>query len=162
MDALVIVAAALVAVLFATLVEYFIHRGMHWGFIYPEGHRRHHEQNEARTFLLDFVDYGSAALLVGWLGFLISVPAGIGWALGAAAYTVLASYAHQLQHANAALVFWMKRPVHRLHHNHDMTEGNFGVLVDWWDRVFGTYTPIEYPHQAGPRRLRDYMAIPWR
>lgn len=162
MDALVIAGTAIGALVFATFVEYFIHRGMHWGFIYPKGHRRHHEENEARTYLLDFVDYGSGALLVGWLGFLVSVPVGIGWALGAVLYTVLASYAHQLQHADATLVFWMKRPVHRLHHVHDMSERNFGVLVDWWDRIFGTYAPIEYPAHTGRRRLRDYAAIPWK
>jgi sterol desaturase/sphingolipid hydroxylase (fatty acid hydroxylase superfamily) len=162
MDALVAFAAVVAALLFATFAEYFIHRGMHWGFIYPKGHLRHHEENEARTYLLDFLDYGSGALVVCWLGFLISVPAGIGWALGAVLYTALASYAHQLQHANAELVFWMRRPVHRLHHVHDMRDANFGILVDWWDRLFGTYAPIEYPHPDGPRRLRDYMAIPWR
>jgi sterol desaturase/sphingolipid hydroxylase (fatty acid hydroxylase superfamily) len=162
MDALVIIVAALGALVFATLVEYFIHRGMHWGLIYPTGHRRHHAEDEARTYLLDFLDYGSGALIVGWLGFLVSVPAGIGWAVGALAYTALASYAHQLQHADADLVFWMRRPVHRLHHVHDMTGHNFGILVDWWDRLFGTYAPIEWPHRPGRHRLRDWAAIPWR
>jgi sterol desaturase/sphingolipid hydroxylase (fatty acid hydroxylase superfamily) len=161
MDALVIIAAAIGALVCATFVEYFIHRGMHWGFIYPKGHLRHHEMNEARTYLLDFIDYGSGGVIFGWVGFLVSVPVGIGWVLGVVLYTALASYAHQLQHANAELVFWMRRPVHRLHHVHDMRDANFGILVDWWDRLFGTYAPIEYPHHKGPHRLRDYAAIPW-
>jgi sterol desaturase/sphingolipid hydroxylase (fatty acid hydroxylase superfamily) len=73
---------------------------------------------------------------------------------------LLASYAHQLQHARANLVFWMPRPVHGMHHALNMTEHNFGILVDWWDRLFGTYRPVEWP-QPVRRRPADYAAIPW-
>ena len=45
------VLAAIGAVVFGTFAEYFIHRAMHWGVLHPEGHARHHELNEARTFL---------------------------------------------------------------------------------------------------------------
>jgi sterol desaturase/sphingolipid hydroxylase (fatty acid hydroxylase superfamily) len=147
-----------------TFVEYFVHRAMHWGLLHGEGHRWHHESNEARTYLKDFLDYGTGAVLLCWPGFLVSLPAGLGWMLGALAYTACASYAHQVQHANADLVFWMPRPVHRLHHNLDMREHNFGILVDWWDRLFGTYRPIEWPRAMPPRgqRLKAYLAIPWR
>ncbi len=154
--------AALGAFLLATLCEYFIHRLMHWGVLYPQGHRRHHSGNEARTFLRDVFDYGTAAALLCWPGFLVSMNSGLGWMLGAFVYAVLASYSHQLQHADADLVFWMPRPVHRLHHAHDMTGHNFGVLVDWWDRLFGTYRPIEWPVTLrGRARLKHYLAIPW-
>ena len=142
-DIALLILAALSAVFLGTLAEYFVHRLMHWGILYPEGHKYHHESNDPRTYLSDFFDYGTGAVLIGWLGFLISFPAGIGWALGAFAYAALASYAHQLQHANAEMVFWMPRPVHRLHHAYDMTGHNFGILVDWWDRLFGTYRPVE-------------------
>jgi sterol desaturase/sphingolipid hydroxylase (fatty acid hydroxylase superfamily) len=154
--------AAAGAVVFGTFAEYFIHRSMHWGILHPEGHRHHHEANDARTFMRDFFDYGTGAAALGWLGFLVSTTSGIGWAFGALVYAILASYAHQIQHANADLVFWMKRPVHRLHHNLDMRDHNFGVLVDWWDRLFGTYEPIEYPREARRATARDYFAIPWR
>lgn len=156
------VAAACCALLIGTLAEYFIHRLMHWGILHPEGHRWHHESNEARNYLRDFFDYGTGAAALGWIGFLVSTTIGFGWMLGALIYAALASYAHQLQHANADLVFWMKRPVHRLHHNHDMRQHNFGVLVDWWDRLFGTYQPIEWPRTPGRYRARDFLAIPWR
>ena len=158
------VGATACAFLVGTLAEYFVHRAMHWGILHPEGHRWHHESNEARTFARDFIDYGTGAALLCWPGFLVSLTAGFGWTLGALIYAALASYSHQLQHANADLVFWMPRPVHRLHHNHDMKENNFGVLVDWWDRLFGTYQPIEWPREAPGRgqRLKAYFAIPWR
>lgn len=163
MDAVVLIIAAFCALVFGTLAEYVVHRSMHWGILYPEGHSWHHDSNEARTFLQDFLDYGTGTALLCWIGFVVSIPAGIGWLLGALAYALLASYAHQLQHANAGLVFWMPRPVHGLHHVHDMTEHNFGILVDWWDRLFCTYRPIEWPRSRsrdGPH-FKDYLAIPW-
>jgi sterol desaturase/sphingolipid hydroxylase (fatty acid hydroxylase superfamily) len=163
-DAFEFVVAILCALSIGTLCEYFIHRLMHWGIVYPAGHRWHHESNEARNFLRDFLDYGAGAAAFCWLGFLVSTASGFGWMLGAFAYTTLASYSHQLQHANADLVFWMRRPVHQLHHAHQMTQHNFGILVDWWDRVFGTYHPIESPRTrvGGDYRLRQYLAIRWR
>jgi sterol desaturase/sphingolipid hydroxylase (fatty acid hydroxylase superfamily) len=60
------------------------------------------------------------------------------------------------------LVFWMKLPVHHLHHEYEMSRHNFGLSVDWWDRVFGTYKPmpVELPR---PDRfsLRALLAIRW-
>ena len=158
------VGAASAAFLLGTFGEYFVHRAMHWGLLYPEGHRWHHESNESRTFAHDVWDYGTGAAALGWLGFLVSMPAGFGWMLGALTYTVLASYSHQIQHANPGLVFWMKRPVHRLHHAGNLTTGNYGILVDWWDRLFGTYVAIELPYAMPARgeRLKAYLAIPWR
>ncbi len=137
---------------------------MHWGILYRAGHRRHHERNEARTYLHDFFDYGTGAVAIGWLGFLVSTMSGFGWMLGMLTYVALASYSHQIQHAHPELVFWMRRPVHRLHHEKSMTDHNFGILVDWWDRVFGTYRPIEWQRTeaAGRYRLKQYLAIPWR
>jgi sterol desaturase/sphingolipid hydroxylase (fatty acid hydroxylase superfamily) len=158
------VAATLAAITLGTFAEYFVHRAMHWGWLYPEGHRWHHASNDPRTFLHDVFDYGMGAAALSWLGFLVSPAAGFGWMLGALAYTLLASYAHQLQHANPDLVFWMKRPVHRLHHDAGALEANFGILVDWWDRLFGSYVPIERPIAMPARgeRLKAYLAIPWR
>jgi sterol desaturase/sphingolipid hydroxylase (fatty acid hydroxylase superfamily) len=159
-----LILAGLCALAIATLAEYFIHRSMHWGFLYRHGHQRHHARNESRTFLHDFLDYGTGAALFGWVGFVVSIPAGAGTLLGAFVYAGLASYAHQLHHANADLVWWMQQPVHRLHHAHDMTAHNFGILVDWWDRIFGTYRPTEWQQSPskGHLRLKNYIMIPWR
>lgn len=163
MDIAILLFSAVIAFVFGTLLEYVIHRLMHWGFIYPKGHAYHHDTDDARTFLKDVIDYGMVAVALCWMGFLISVPAGIGWALGAVFYAISASYAHQLQHADADLVFWMPRPVHKLHHAVDMRDANFGIVVDWWDHVFGTYRAIEWPPKKRDRRpgLRDFTAIPW-
>ena len=86
-DIALLILAALSAVFLGTLAEYFVHRLMHWGILYPEGHKYHHESNDPRTYLSDFFDYGTGAVLTGWLGFLISFPAGIGWAMGAVGFS---------------------------------------------------------------------------
>jgi sterol desaturase/sphingolipid hydroxylase (fatty acid hydroxylase superfamily) len=163
MIAIELIFGAVTGVVVATLIEYVVHRAMHWGYLYPEGHARHHASGDPRTYFRDFLDYGTGGLMFGWLGFLLSTPLGIGGAIGTFIYVVLASYAHQLQHADGSLVFWMPRPVHRLHHDLDMTDRNFGILVDWWDRLFGTYVPIEAPRRRAPARdrLKGYFAIPW-
>jgi hypothetical protein len=51
-----------------------------------------------------------------------------------------------------------------LHHDGGALEANFGILVDWWDRLFSSYAPIERPRAmpAHGQRLKDYLAIPWR
>ena len=80
-DPIDFVAAVLCAFVMATLVEYLIHRLMHWGILYPEGHRWHHQSNDARSFLRDFLDYSTGAAAFCWLGFLVSTMGGLGWML---------------------------------------------------------------------------------
>src|SRR5438132_3005673 len=89
--------------------------------------------------------------------------AGVGWALAGFIYAVFAAYAHQLQHDNPDMVFWMPRPVHHLHHKHHMWRHNFGILVDWWDRVFGTYQYVEWQRQKPMREhgLGALFRITW-
>ena len=53
--------------------------------------------------------------------------------------TAFAAYAHQAQHEWPELVFWMHPPVHTVHHKFGMWKKNFGIGVDVWDKVFGTF-----------------------
>jgi len=153
--------AGVAAFIFGTFIEYVVHRLMHWNLLYGEGHRFHHETGDARTLVKDLFDYGSGALLLGWPGFLYSTTAGFGWLAGGFVYAAMASYAHQLQHAHAHLVFWLHRPVHAIHHALDQRDRNFGILVDWWDRLFGTYDPVEWPKPADQPARSGYLDIPW-
>jgi sterol desaturase/sphingolipid hydroxylase (fatty acid hydroxylase superfamily) len=68
-----------------------------------------------------------------------------------------------VQHEKPELVFWLPRPVHHLHHSQKMWHHNFGILVDFWDRVFGTYKPVDpQPHEPRPRvTLLSYFQIKW-
>ena len=65
--------AAVAAVTSGTFFEYFVHRAMHWGLLYPEGHRWHHVSNDPRTFMRDVCDYGMGAAALSWIGFLLSL-----------------------------------------------------------------------------------------
>ena len=76
---------------------------------------------------------------------IFSLTVGLGWAIGAVVYAAFSAYAHQLQHENPRKCFWMKMPVHYVHHKYGMWHHNFGLGVDWWDHVFGTYKPVEWP-----------------
>jgi sterol desaturase/sphingolipid hydroxylase (fatty acid hydroxylase superfamily) len=55
----------------------------------------------------------------------------------------------------------MPMPVHYVHHKYGQWHHNFGLAVDWWDRVFGTYKAMDWydeKEQAKPelgfRQLR--------
>jgi len=157
------VGAFLIAFVIGTLVEYLVHRLMHRGHVLGKKHAEHHRDGWGQGWLGEFSDYFLPTLLVIWLGFLYSVAAGIGWALGGFTYAALAAYAHQLQHEYPDLVFWMPRPVHYLHHKHHMWKTNFGILVDWWDHVFGTYKYVEWQRDKPIRSygLRCFFRISW-
>src|SRR5262245_52981485 len=118
--------ALAVGAVFASFVEYWIHRLMHVRWLLGQKHAEHHRDGWGQGWLGEFTDYMLGTLVLGWLGFLHSVPAGIGFFLGATAYAAWAAYAHQLQHEAPELVFWMKRPVHYLHHHHHLWRHNFG------------------------------------
>jgi len=130
---------------FASLMEYWGHRLIHsirWG---PgKTHREHHARGTAQGVLLEFWDYFKYGWVLMWPPFLISLPAGIGWVLGANAFIFFSAFGHQVQHENPKQCFWMPRPVHYMHHAHNQWHHNFGMAIDIWDRVFGTYKPMEW------------------
>jgi sterol desaturase/sphingolipid hydroxylase (fatty acid hydroxylase superfamily) len=107
------------------------------------GHYGHHRSNTTKGFFGDFLDFSLGAFLV-LPAFLISVPVGIVVVLGTITFAACASYAHQIQHYNPTKCFWMKMPVHYVHHQNNQWDCNFGLAVDWWDRIFGTYKPVEF------------------
>ncbi|MEN0060688.1 MAG: sterol desaturase family protein [Myxococcota bacterium] len=160
MQVLVGLLAFFAAILVGTFVEYWGHRLMHnwrWGH-----HARHHQHNQGQGWLGEFRDYALPSSTIAWVGFLHSTAAGMGFALGALAYAALAAYAHQLQHERPGQVFWMAQPTHAVHHYHSEWHHNFGITVDLWDRVFGTYRWHE-PEEALLRHggTRAFWQIHW-
>jgi sterol desaturase/sphingolipid hydroxylase (fatty acid hydroxylase superfamily) len=160
---LVVAAAFPIALFVGSLLEYGVHRFMHTGWLLGRKHALHHRDGWGQGFFGELLDYVVGSLPILWLGFLHSIPAGIGFAGGCITYAVLAAYAHQVQHERPELVFWMPRPVHHLHHKHHMWRHNFGILVDVWDRVFGTYQAAEWApeRRPGDRSLRRFFQIKW-
>ncbi len=138
------IAYFLVAFVLASLVEYWVHRLMHLPLQLGERHRDHHRRGEGQGVLLEFLDYLKGAFVLMLPPYLISLSAGLSWTLGAIAYAAFSAYAHQLQHENPRKCFWMPMPVHYVHHKYGMWHENFGLGVDWWDRVFGTYKPVDW------------------
>ena len=148
-------AAWTVAFLVGSLVEYWGHRLMHAGILLPRGHLEHHASGEGKGVLPEFLHY----LLYTWVflpwGFLVSAPAGWGFLAGILSYCFFSAYGHQLQHDSPAACFWMRRmPVHYVHHLHNQDNVNLGLALDWWDRVFGTYRPVEFDRNAMIARSR--------
>lgn len=136
----------ILAFIYGSFLEYWVHRLMH---IVPQfgnkitAHYGHHRSNTTKGFLGDFLDFSLVALLSLPACF-ISVSIGITSVLGTLAFAAFASYAHQIQHYDPSKCFWMKMPVHYVHHQNNQWDSNFGLAVDWWDRLFKTYKPVEY------------------
>ncbi|NJL23348.1 MAG: sterol desaturase family protein [Leptolyngbyaceae cyanobacterium SM1_3_5] len=150
------------AFVFASLVEYWLHRLMHVSPKVGARHRDHHRRNEAQGVLWEFRDYVVGSAIAMFAVFLFSREGGIGWLLGALAYAAFSAYAHQLQHENPRKCFWMKMPVHYVHHKYGMWNHNFGLAVDWWDHVFGTYKSVEWLTEDELQRPdRSYLELRW-
>jgi sterol desaturase/sphingolipid hydroxylase (fatty acid hydroxylase superfamily) len=151
------------ALVVGSLVEYIIHRLMHARWLLGQKHAEHHRDGWGQGFLGEFKDYLLGVPVVGWPGFLYSVEAGIGFAAGCLLFACFAAYSHQVQHERPELVFWMRRPVHYLHHKHHTWHHNFGISLDVWDRVFGTYKPFEWKPDRRPFQhpVRTFFQIKW-
>ena len=154
--------AFLIALVVGSLVEYWGHRAMH-SFLLKKKHVLHHKEGGAQGWFWEFVDYVVGACFLLPAGFIYSVEAGIGFAAGALGYAAFAAYAHQLQHERPELCFWMVRPVHQIHHGEQMWRHNFGIGVDIWDRVFGTYNKGEWvtPKERSRSSLWKFFQIKW-
>jgi sterol desaturase/sphingolipid hydroxylase (fatty acid hydroxylase superfamily) len=126
-------------------------------------HAKHHQTDQAQGWWLEFLDYFKPSIVILWAGFPFSIAAGCGFVTGGIIYAAMAAYAQQVQHENPELVFWLPRPVHHLHHKHHMWRHNFGILVDVWDRVFGTYRKAEWQPTKRPSEYpwRAFFQIKW-
>lgn len=133
-------------------VDYWIHRGQHRFAWWWALHALHHSQRQMtmwtdnRNHLFDDLLRDAIFVLVAQL---------IGVAPGQFVVIVaLTQLSESLQHANLRLSFgrwgerlWISPRFHRLHHavglghespNRVLGGHNFGVLLPWWDMVFGT------------------------
>ncbi len=149
---------------FASLAEYWGHRLLHKFHRLGKTHREHHARGTGQGVLLEYFDYVKGTWWMMWPPFLFSLPAGIGWVLGANGFAFFSAFSHQLQHENPKKCFWMSRPVHYIHHAHNQWHHNFGMAFDIWDRVFGTYKPLEWQDHLEPELAqndRHFWQINW-
>jgi sterol desaturase/sphingolipid hydroxylase (fatty acid hydroxylase superfamily) len=161
----VLLTAFLIALTVGTLVEYWAHRMMH-AFLLKKKHAEHHKEGIGQGWFWEFLDYFFPTLPIMGLAYAISVyffesvEGGIGFAAGGVFYACFAAYSHQLQHERPELCFWIVRPVHYLHHHGHMWKHNFGISLDIWDRVFGTYKYVEWKPEQRPSWL-GLVRIKW-
>lgn len=153
----------------ASLGEYWGHRLLHLPLALAGTHREHHRLNQAQGILREWLDYlkggipfsvgvGLAAVL--WLD--VAASTSVALFAGSALYGLFAAYAHKLQHENPHGCFWMKMPVHYVHHKYDMRRRNFGIAIDIWDRVFGTYERVAWDgERERAARRRGLLRITW-
>lgn len=159
---MIVVAFFVGAFVFASFVEYWMHRLMHASPKVGARHLDHHKRNEGQGVLWEFRDYVLGSAIAMFIPFLFSMQAGIGWVLGALVFAAFSAYAHQLQHENPTKCFWMKMPVHYVHHKYGMWHHNFGLAVDWWDHIFRTYKPVNWLTETELQQSkRGYLELRW-
>jgi len=155
------------------LVHYGIHRAQHQLGWWWKLHALHHAQRQLtmwsdnRNHLLDDVLTSAVLALCAQL---IGLPPGQFVAL-----VVLTQLSESFQHANLRVDFgswgrrlWISPRFHRLHHrigngHETLVPGtgravlgghNFGVLLPWWDMLFGT---ADFSPGYGPTGVRDQV-----
>jgi sterol desaturase/sphingolipid hydroxylase (fatty acid hydroxylase superfamily) len=146
-----------VALLARSFVSYVVHVAMHKASVLWRVHRIHHTDvfldvsTTVRFHPLEFlIQLGPTALVILALG----LPP---WTI--MLYELLDTAANLFIHANARVPArvetWLRHLIvtpdlHRVHHSAvwPETDSNYGVLVPWWDRLFGTY-------RAAPRDSRE-------
>jgi sterol desaturase/sphingolipid hydroxylase (fatty acid hydroxylase superfamily) len=143
-DILQLIFCGVIAFTFSSLAEYWLHRLMHFDPQTFAFHLEHHQENTGQGFLQELRNYVLGTSLLIMAPFLYSWEIGLSWLLGAVSYAAFSAYAHQLQHDNPQACFWMPMPVHYVHHHYKQWHHNFGLGLDYWDRVFGTYKPVEW------------------
>jgi sterol desaturase/sphingolipid hydroxylase (fatty acid hydroxylase superfamily) len=151
------------------LLNYWLHRGQHQFEWWWQLHSLHHSQRQMsmwsdnRNHLLDDL-IGDIILVV--------VAQIIGVAPGQfVAIVALMQLSESLQHANLRLWFgrwgerlWVSPRFHRLHHSigighesggkNTLGGHNFGVLLPWWDMLFGT---VNFELRFDPTGVRDQV-----
>jgi sterol desaturase/sphingolipid hydroxylase (fatty acid hydroxylase superfamily) len=150
-------------------VNYWVHRGQHQWNWWWKLHALHHSQRQMtmwsdnRNHLLDDVIRDA---LIASVALLIGIPPE--QFVAVVAFTQLSE---SFQHANLRLWFgtwgerlWVSPRFHRLHHSigigHEshgrqtMGGHNFGVLLPWWDMLFGT---ANFELRYDPTGVRDQV-----
>jgi sterol desaturase/sphingolipid hydroxylase (fatty acid hydroxylase superfamily) len=152
-------------------VHYWIHRAQHQSNTWWALHSLHHAQRQMtmwsdnRNHLLDDM---VTSLILSAVAVLIGVGPGQFVALVA-----ISQLSENFQHANVRIWFgrigervWVSPRFHRRHHSigighESRTEGkvvlggcNFGVLLPWWDVLFGT---ADFQQRYDPTGVRDQV-----
>jgi sterol desaturase/sphingolipid hydroxylase (fatty acid hydroxylase superfamily) len=149
---------------------YWLHRGQHRLNWWWQLHSLHHAQRQM-TMWSDNRNHFLDSLLVDVLLVVLAQLIGVA-PEQFIAIVALTQLSESLQHANVRLSFgglgerlWVSPLFHRVHHSVLQGNHNFGVLLPWWDQLFGTANfqpkpdPTGVPDQIG--QGRDYGRGLW-
>jgi sterol desaturase/sphingolipid hydroxylase (fatty acid hydroxylase superfamily) len=138
---------------------YWLHRGQHGIGLWWRLHSLHHAQRQMSMWSDNrnhFLDDMLVDVLLVLLAQLIGVAPEQFIAIVA-----LTQLSESLQHANVRLSFgrlgerlWVSPRFHRLHHSIQCSEQNYGVLLPWWDQLFGT---ANFQHKLEPTGVPDQI-----
>jgi sterol desaturase/sphingolipid hydroxylase (fatty acid hydroxylase superfamily) len=169
------------AVLALDLAFYVSHVAMHELPAFWRFHRVHHSDPalDVTTTVRQHPGEGVIRYL-----FLAAFALPLGVSAGAfAIYRLLVALAGLLEHANlraparldallSLVVTWPN--LHKVHHSRDVrfSDSNYGNLVSWWDRLFGTFTPsrvganvaygVDGLDDPATQRTAGLLALPFR
>jgi sterol desaturase/sphingolipid hydroxylase (fatty acid hydroxylase superfamily) len=151
------VASLLIYLLVFDCLAYWLHRSQHRMSLWWRLHSLHHAQQQM-TMWSDNRNHLLDDLLVDVL--LVVAAQLIGMAPGQfIAIVALTQLSESLQHANLRLSFgrigerlWVSPRFHRVHHSIHSSDHNFGVLLPWWDQLFGT---ANFQQQLDPTGVQD-------
>jgi sterol desaturase/sphingolipid hydroxylase (fatty acid hydroxylase superfamily) len=127
-----------------TFAEYLLHRFVlhHWPY-FVDMHMAHHAETQemiGAPTIFSVAFFYVTSFLPLWLAFGsgIALPVFAGFITGYLGFDAVHYAVHHVQGQNRILRAWKK--MHAIHHHGD-ADTNYGVLTDFWDRVFGTYSP---------------------
>lgn len=128
-----------------TLAEYWIHRLVLHGPYWMDIHERHHNRPREQVVfpIWQIPAYFLASFIVLSLIFgAWTPPVFAGFVLGWIGFFGMHHVMHQLEPRELdawGLLAFARR--HNLHHK--VTDANYGITTDFWDRVFGTFRDVK-------------------
>ena len=139
-----IMALTLAGLAIWTFAEYLLHRYVlhHWPY-FKDMHQAHHDETQemiGAPTIFTLLFFYAVVYVPLWLAFGTgnALPLFSGFIAGYLAFDGVHYAVHHFNGQNRMLRSWKK--MHAIHH-HGNSDTNFGVLTDFWDRVFGTYSP---------------------
>ncbi len=140
-------------------IAYWLHRGQHGLRWWWQLHALHHSQRQM-TMWSDNRNHFLDDILVDVLLVLAAQLIGVG-PQQFMVLIALGQLSESFQHANLRLSFgrwgerlWVSPRFHRSHHSVADGDHNFGVLLPWWDMLFGT---ARFEGGFGPTGVRDQI-----
>ncbi len=140
-------------------IAYWLHRGQHGLRWWWQLHALHHSQRQM-TMWSDNRNHFLDDILVDVLLVLAAQLIGVG-PQQFMVLIALGQLSESFQHANLRLTFgrwgerlWVSPRFHRSHHSVADGDHNFGVLLPWWDMLFGT---ARFEGGFGPTGVRDQI-----